>query len=188
MTDRSPVEPAPVQQRSSVRVHFLMFTADGADGVCRSTLNLANHLSRTHRVEIISLYRRRDHPSYPLDDRVRVSYLLDARPGSAARRSMVARGIRRLVGRRPSRHVPEGSAAHLSRLTDLVLAAKLRRLRPGVLISTRPTLHLVSARLAPPHLLRMARTTWTTSSGPARPVRSTSSGRPPSRGSTRWSR
>jgi glycosyltransferase involved in cell wall biosynthesis len=131
------------------RVHFLMFTADGADGVCRSVLNLANHLCERHPVEIISVYRRRATPASRIDGRIRVRYLVDLRDDGPPGR------LRQWLARRPSYLVDRAVARRLSLLTDLQMLRTLGRLAPGILISTRPTLHLASTRLASRRLVKI---------------------------------
>jgi glycosyltransferase involved in cell wall biosynthesis len=145
---------------STDRVYFLVFSADGADGITRTVFSLANKLVETHTVEIISLYRRRRRLFYPLDRRVVVTNLEDARPigpkgkrvGGLVRARDVPRDrgrLRAFLDRRRSRLVPSKAAPDMSLLTDLLLRRKLRSLRPGVLVSTRPSLHLAAARFAP---------------------------------------
>jgi glycosyltransferase involved in cell wall biosynthesis len=77
---------------------------------------------------------------------VEVSALDDRR--RRARRPALAR----LLGRLPSVLVHPYDRAHggASLWTDLVLLRRLRALEPCVLVSTRPALNLLAARLAPP--------------------------------------
>ena len=42
--------------KTGTPLYFLMFNVDAPDRVSRAVLTLANHLSLTHPVEIISLY------------------------------------------------------------------------------------------------------------------------------------
>jgi glycosyltransferase involved in cell wall biosynthesis len=144
---------------STDRVYFLVFSADGADGITRTVFSLANQLVKTHAVEIISLYRRRRRLFFPLDRRIVVTNLEDARPigpkgkpvGGLVRAREVPqdRGrLRAFLDNRPSRLVSPRAAPDMSRLTDRLLRRKLSRLSPGVLISTRPSLHAAAARFA----------------------------------------
>jgi glycosyltransferase involved in cell wall biosynthesis len=142
---------------STDRVYFLVFSADGADGITRTVFSLANQLVKTHAVEIISLYRRRRRLFFPLDRRIVVSNLEDARPigpkgnriGGLVRAREVPRDrgrLRAFLDKRGSRVVSPKAAPDMSLLTDLLLRRKLRSLPPGVLISTRPSLHAAAAR------------------------------------------
>jgi glycosyltransferase involved in cell wall biosynthesis len=142
-------------------VHFLMYNVNARDGVSRAVLTLANHLSRTHPVEVISLYRRHGAPAYAISERVRVTYLLDHPPvpraagggrvaPQYARWPLTRHPVRNLLARRRSRLAHGRGFPNLSLLTDRVLSRKLRTIRAGVVISTRPSLHLALARLAQP--------------------------------------
>jgi glycosyltransferase involved in cell wall biosynthesis len=107
--------------------------------------NLAGHLARRYDVELISVVRRRDLPFFPLPPGVRVSFLNDVRPNAPRSR------LRRLLERAPSLLVHDEDYAFpaCSLWTDLQLIRKLRSLRSGALITTRPAFNLIAARLAP---------------------------------------
>ncbi len=153
-------------QPTTDRIHLLMFRADGAGGVPRTVLNLANAFAERYEVEIISLYRGRDEPLYAIDPRITVSYLLDARPQTPKERthrrlhltrdSPDADPERAALDSRPSRTFSSKMDHTVSALTDQVLGDKLASLPPGVLISTRPSLHAAMAHLAPPEQLTIA--------------------------------
>ena len=146
-----------------VPLYFLMFNVDAPDGVSRAVLTLANHLSLTHRVEVISLYCRHRGPAYAISPRVQVTYLSDHPPvrrgaddDDQTRADRPAPAwwppsrdvVRRLLGRRASRLSQGRGFPNLSLLTDLQLRRKVRSIRTGMLISTRPALHVAAARLA----------------------------------------
>lgn len=148
-----------------VPVHFLMYNVDARDGVSRAVLTLANHLSLTHPVEVISLYRRHEGPAYPISERIRVTYLFDHAPVPRtevdgvrirrvdpryAARLATRHVVRNALARRPSRLAHGRGFPNFSSLTDRVLARKLRTITSGVVVSTRPALHAALARLARP--------------------------------------
>lgn len=148
-----------------VPVHFLMYNVDARDGVSRAVLTLANHLSRTHPVEVISLYRRNDGPAYAISERIRVTYLFDHPPvprtevdGARIRkvdpryaaRLVTRHPVRNALASRPSRLADGRGFPNFSALSDRLLARKLRTITTGVVISTRPALHAALARLAQP--------------------------------------
>ena len=143
------------------RIYFLSFTADGADGICRTVATVANELVKRHDVEIISLYKRRKNLAYPVDERVRVVDLYDARPigprgrpygGRVRAKDHPERGrIKAWLDKRQSRSAPLADPT-VSLLTDVLIRRKLRSLPPGVLVSTRPSLHAAAVKYAPRHV------------------------------------
>ena len=149
-------------QPSSGRIYFLSFTADGADGICRTQAVVANELVERHEVEIISLYKRRNELTYPLDERIRVVDLYDARPvgpkgkpygGRVRAKDHPERGrIKAWLDSRQSLSAPRADDPSVSLFSDLLIRSKLRSLPPGVLVSTRPSLHAAAAKYAPRHL------------------------------------
>jgi glycosyltransferase involved in cell wall biosynthesis len=127
-------------------VRILLMHAFGMGGTIRTTLNLAGELAQSNEVELVSVIRTRDRPFFPLPNGVRVDALEDRRP--TARRSWLRRGLERL----PSLLVHDEDYAFLgcSLWSDLQLVRKLRSLPRSVLITTRPALNVLAARLAPP--------------------------------------
>lgn len=126
-------------------VHVLLFDAYGGGGVARTVINLANHLAEHCDVELITLFRSRAKPRFTIDPRVRVSVLHDTR-----RRP---RRWRALLEKRPTLLRPRPWESRMSLLTDVLLWRKLRSLPAGILLTTRPSLHLAAARLAPRRLV-----------------------------------
>jgi glycosyltransferase involved in cell wall biosynthesis len=127
-------------------VRILLMHAFGMGGTIRTTLNLAGELARRREVELVSVIRTRDRPFFPLPDGVRVDALDDRRP--AARRSWLRRGLERI----PSLlvHDEDYAFSGCSLWSDLQLVRKLRSLPRSVLVTTRPALNVLAARLAPP--------------------------------------
>ena len=120
-----------------------MHDAFGHGGVARTVVNLANRLADHREVRVLSLRRGADRAPYPLDPRVRLEVLLDHRPGRLT-------AAQRLLDRRPTRLRPEPVERRMSLLTDRVLRRRLSRLDPGVLVTTRPSLHLAATRWRAP--------------------------------------
>jgi glycosyltransferase involved in cell wall biosynthesis len=131
----APGEPLPVR--------LLIIHAWGMGGTVRTTLALAQELGPRHDVEVVSVLRRRTRPKLPFPRGVRVRALDDRRAPT---------GLARVLGRLPSLLVHPGDYAHpwCTLWTDVALVRGLRRLEPCVLVSTRPALNLLVARLAPP--------------------------------------
>ena len=123
----------------SAPITFLMHDVSGHGGVARSVVNLANRLADHRDVRVVSLHRRAARSTYPLDPRVALEVLLDDG----------ARGpADRLRDQRPTGLRPVPAEQQMTRLTDRVLRRRLATLGPGVLVSTRPSLHLAAVRWA----------------------------------------
>ncbi|MDH2429986.1 glycosyltransferase family 4 protein [Sphaerisporangium sp. TRM90804] len=136
---------APAPDTSTVRI--LLLHAYGMGGTIRTSINLAGHLARTRDVEIISLVRTAEEPFFTIPPGVRVTFLDDR---------TVPRGrVAQYLARRPSRLVPPEEKAYgtMNLLTDLRLVLRLRRMRSGVVIGTRPGINLILTLFAPPGVL-----------------------------------
>jgi glycosyltransferase involved in cell wall biosynthesis len=135
-----------------MRIAFLIHTAYGIGGTIRTTFNLAEQLAAEHEVEIVSVFRDRDHPRFALDPRVRLLPLADLRPDSPG---SVRRDPRR---ERPSAVFPPGDRryAEYSALTDELIGRCLAGLDADVVVGTRPGLNVHLARQAPRRLVRVA--------------------------------
>jgi glycosyltransferase involved in cell wall biosynthesis len=135
---------APV--RPAGDVHLLLLHAFGLGGTVRTSFNLLESLSAQRRVEVMSVIRRRDEPFLPFPARATVRVLDDQRP--AGRRPPAARVLARL----PSVLVHPDDFAHprCSLWTDVQLVRRLRGLRGGILVTTRPAFNLLAERIAAP--------------------------------------
>jgi glycosyltransferase involved in cell wall biosynthesis len=119
------------------RVHILVLHAYGLGGTVRTSFNLAEGLGGD--VELLSMMRRRALPFFAFPPGATVTVVDDQR----------SRG---LLDRVPSVLVhPEDYAyPYASLRTDLCLLRAIRRIRGGVLVTTRPAFNLLAARLAGP--------------------------------------
>ncbi len=126
-------------------IHVLLFDAYGGGGVARTVINLANHLAGQHDVELITLFRSRAEPRFSIDPRVQVTVLHDTRRTPSRRRALLAE--------RPSLLRPKPWESRMNLMTDVLLRRKLRSLQSGILLTTRPSLHLAAARFAPRRLV-----------------------------------
>jgi glycosyltransferase involved in cell wall biosynthesis len=106
-------------------------------GTIRTCLTLAEHLAKHGPVEVISIVRTRDEPFFAFPEGVTVTTLDD-------RRSKLRRGLPSVLV-----HPDDHTYAKLSLRTDIALLKRLRRMRSGVLVTTRPAFNLLAARLAP---------------------------------------
>jgi glycosyltransferase involved in cell wall biosynthesis len=136
--------PAPSRQG---KVTILLMHAWGMGGTIRSTLNLAGYLAERHEVEVLSLVRRRAEPFFEFPPGVDVTAIDDQRP---RRLRGSRRLLRRALGAFPSVLLhPDARDRHTCTLwTDLMLVRRLRRVRSGVLIGTRPAFNLLALEAA----------------------------------------
>jgi glycosyltransferase involved in cell wall biosynthesis len=121
-------------------VRILLMHAYGMGGTIRTCLTLAEHLAKHGPVEVISIVRTRDEPFFAFPEGVTVTTLDD-------RRSKRRRGLPSVLV-----HPEDHTYAKLSLRTDIALLRRLRRMRSGVLVTTRPAFNALAARHAPPEL------------------------------------
>lgn len=142
-------------------VRFLLMDLHEQGGSVRSNLQLASSLAQHHRVEVLSLFLDTDAGFYPLPPGVTSRVLDDRRPRAAPGRlkDRVRDRLQAQVSRLPSvlLHRDDRSRRHYNLWTDLQVVRALRGLDGGWLITTRPALHLVAARFAPPGVVVVAR-------------------------------
>jgi glycosyltransferase involved in cell wall biosynthesis len=136
----------PVRPDGFEGTRILLMHAYGMGGTIRTCLTLAEHLAKHGPVEVISIVRSRDEPFFAFPEAVTVTALDDRR----GRRTLARRALAAL----PSVlvHPDDHTYAKLSLLTDILLLRRLRAMRSGVLVTTRPGFNVLAARHAPPGL------------------------------------
>jgi glycosyltransferase involved in cell wall biosynthesis len=124
-------------------IHVLLMHAYGMGGTIRTTFNLADGLAARHPVELVSVLRSREEPFFAFPAAATVSTLDDVRDAP------------RVLGRLPSLliHPEDFAYPHCSLRTDLALVRRIRAIRSGVLVTTRPAFNLLAARLAAPSVV-----------------------------------
>jgi hypothetical protein len=144
------------------KIRFLVMNAYAAGGTVRTTFTMAGELAeRGHDVDVVSVYRLRGpRPSLLPPPGVRLRCLTDLTPTTktriAAGRDPVSR-LRHWLGRQPSLLITSNDYRHgnFSLLTDITLLRFFASVKDGILISTRPGLNLLNARLVPRQVVRV---------------------------------
>ncbi|WP_431038478.1 glycosyltransferase [Streptomyces sp. P6-2-1] len=128
-----------------MKIAFLINNAYGIGGTIRSTANLSRAFAERHDVEVVSVHRAKDTPAIPFDPRVRLTTLIDTRPGSRA----LTTGP---LAQRPCTMFPGPAAPRVSGRTlysalhDERIGRWLRTTDADVVIATRPDLNGYLAR------------------------------------------
>ena len=132
-------------------VRILLMHAWGMGGTIRTVLTLAGALAERHEVEVLSMVRRRDEPHFPFPPGVTVTAIDDQRPWARPPAPGPPRPRRALApARRPHRTAATGGRGPRRCGPTPALARRLRAVRGGVLMGTRPGLNLLVLDLAGP--------------------------------------
>ncbi|MEU9091841.1 glycosyltransferase [Streptomyces sp. NPDC048428] len=113
-----------------MRISFLLHSIDNFGGVPRATSSLASALAVHHEVEIVSVFRTADRPSFLPSGDVTLRYLEDRREGAA-----------KTKGGKPSRIMPkeDGWADQYTEEVDDLILGHLGSCGADVVIAARPT-------------------------------------------------
>ena len=119
-------------------------------GVEKAIINMANMFVERYNVEVISVYKMPGSPAYPLDERVKVRYLLKDTPNRAEWKAAVremkpwsfikesARAVKILAGKR------------------LAVIEAVKGIKSGIIITTRHEDNLLLSRFGNPGVLKVA--------------------------------
>ena len=143
-----------------MRIRYLILNAYAFGGTVRTVVNQANAMCADHEVEIASVYRHREEPGFRIDPRVRLIPLTDLRADGKRRTDPADRSSRLMSKTRRFRNPLPHRHDHWFRrwdpVVDLQILRYLRSAHGGILVTTRPGLNLLSARLAPRDVIRVA--------------------------------
>ncbi|MFD1931906.1 glycosyltransferase family 4 protein [Nonomuraea mangrovi] len=129
-----------------MKIHYLLLHAYGTGGTIRTVLTQAGWMAAAgHEVEIVTAVRRRTRPGFAFPEGVKVRTLVDQRAGVRPPQ-LQARVLRRLRGHVVPRGEP--AAGYFTPEVEAAVAAWLRGLTGGILVTTRPALNLLAARHA----------------------------------------
>jgi len=147
-----------------MRIRYMLLNAFGTGGTIRTVFNqAASMVELGHEVEVISCLRHKEKPNFPLDERVKLSGIVDntpadpdaPSPGVVARYRAWERGrLEKFSGS----VVPSGEFASeaYNRYVEREVIRYLKSVHDGILVTTRPALNILAARFADPGLIRVA--------------------------------
>jgi glycosyltransferase involved in cell wall biosynthesis len=146
--------------RRPMTIRFVIMNAYAVGGTIRTTFTTAAELAKRHDVEIVSVVRHRDKPSFPRPKGVRLIGLTDLRNERMERLAghwgPRAR-FQTWAAARPTRLMSSYDFRHptFNLLSDLKLLRYLLPLRDGVVIGTRPSINLAVAHVVSPSVVRV---------------------------------
>ncbi|MEU7894949.1 glycosyltransferase family 4 protein [Nonomuraea sp. NPDC049152] len=129
-----------------MKIRYLLLHAYGTGGTIRTVLTQAEWMAAAgHEVEVVTAVRRRTSPGFTFPEGVKVRTLVDQRAGVRPPQ-LHARALRRLRGHVVPRGEP--AAGYFTPEVEAAVAAWLRGLDGGILVTTRPALNLLAVRHA----------------------------------------
>lgn len=142
-----------------MKITFLLHNAYGIGGTITTTFNLAQALADRHEVEIVSVLRHRERPTFTLDPKVSLRPLVDLRHEKEHPLHL-----------RPARVFPVAEYRHhqYSELTDRRIGDCLAAIDADVVIGTRPGLNVHLALQAPERVVRVGQEHLTLDNHPPR--------------------
>lgn len=134
-----------------MKIYFLAYNIYGMGGTVRTVVNTANYLARNrYSVEIISIRRTSQSPLFNLDRRVKLTPLIDVRNGKlfSNKSSFFKKIVKKVLMKLPSVLIDRSEDLYkmFNIFTDIKILLKLREIKKGVLITTFPSLNIISAR------------------------------------------
>lgn len=128
----------------------MIFDVYGMGGTVRTVLNVTNYLAKTgYDVEIISVFRHRQKAFFDIDPRIKVTVLHDV-----VNRDKNQKGFKNKVSNylmnRKSRliHSDDEGYHFFSLLTDIKMFNYIKTIQEGIIVSTRPSFNIFTAKYA----------------------------------------
>ncbi|MDU1088394.1 MAG: glycosyltransferase family 4 protein [Leclercia adecarboxylata] len=142
-----------------MNISFLAYNIFGIGGTVKTIVNTANHLAdKGFKVEIISIKRTSDAPSFPIDKRIKVRTISDSRAkykyhGLTTINTLLKKGFSTL----PSIliHKDEDLYKNFSLYTDYRLIKRLKKINSGALVTTIPSFNLIATKYVSSRVLKI---------------------------------
>ena len=142
-----------------MNISFLAYNIFGIGGTVKTIVNTANHLVENgFKVEIISIKRTSDIPSFPIDKRIKIRTISDSRSkykyhGLNTLNTLLKKGLSVL----PSIIInkDEDLYKNFSLYTDYKLIHRLKKIQDGALITTIPSFNLIATQYVSHRVLKI---------------------------------
>lgn len=138
-----------------MKITFLVFNIFGIGGTVKTTLNLANFLiSQGFEVSIVSLKKTRSKSFFYIHPNIKIVYLYENR---SRKLNLIKRVILKILREIPSVlfHKDEEFWKSLNILIDFRVFKFLRTVKTDVLITTLPSLNIISAKYAKSNIIKI---------------------------------
>lgn len=139
-----------------MKISFLVYNIYGIGGTVRTVVNTANYLvEKGYKVEIISIRKTFDIPKFNINKKVKLSPLYNTKRG------IPGHGLKKWAGivlkKLPSVLINKTEDLyHMFNLyTDILLYKKLKRMKTDILITTFPSLNVLSAKFVNPNIIKI---------------------------------
>ena len=118
-------------------------------GIEKQTITLANELCKTYEVEFISTYNMQSKPAYPVDDRIKIKYLIDGKPNrdeikSAIKTKNIVQLIKQVI-----------KAVRILYLKKHLMIKEVKKLECDYVLSTRIEFAEMLSKYAPTNVVTM---------------------------------
>ena len=138
-----------------MKVTFLVFNIFGIGGTVKTTLNLANFLiNQGFEVSIVSLKKTRSKSFFHIHPDIQIIYLYENR---SRKLNLIKKVTLKILRKTPSVlfHKDEEFWKSLNILIDFKLLKFLRTLKTDVLITTLPSLNIISSKYAKSNIIKI---------------------------------
>lgn len=142
-----------------VKIRYVLLNAYALGGTTRTVVNQANALCGDHDIEIASVFRHADEPGFAIDPRIRLIPLTELRTDGSRRTdpvggpTRITRKTRRFKSLLPHRH--DHRFRRWDPVVDLAVLRYFWATDEGILVTTRPGMNLLSARMAPRKVIKV---------------------------------
>lgn len=133
-----------------MKITFLTLDIFGMGGTIRTVLNVANYLvNKGYEVEIVSVLRYRKEPFFYIDPKIRVVVLHSKLINRSKKKGLKGKIIN-FLDKCKSRliHPDDEGHHHFNLLTDIKMYQYIKSIKEGILISTRPSFNIFTAKYA----------------------------------------